>query len=144
MTLVPKPRHNKREIFKTLDAQTRVQKPNLLLIGDSLISNLSLFPKIWNDCFSQQNAKNLGIKGDKTQNVLWRIQNMYWPSTVSSVFILCGSNNIYVDIPEDIARGILLCGNSARNHSTESVKNILYILPRCRGKSIDRDKFVAG
>jgi len=143
MTLVPKPRHNKREIFKKLDAQTRVQKPNFLLIGDSLISNLSLFPKIWNDCFSQQNAKNLGIKGDKTQNVLWRIQNMYWPSTVSSVFILCGTNNINVDTPEDIARGILLCGNSVRNYSTESVINILPLLPRGRGNSLERYKIVA-
>ena len=45
----------------------------MLIVGDSLVSNLSRYPEIWRKYFINQGALNFGIDGDKAQNVLWRV-----------------------------------------------------------------------
>ena len=69
---------------------------NILLIEDSLISNITRYEDVWSDYFSKHNMLNFGIPGDKIQNLLWRIKNLEFPlnSTLSCIFILCGTNNV--------------------------------------------------
>ena len=112
----------------------------LVLIGDSLISNLCLFPEIWENYFLSHNSLNLGVGGDKTQNVLWRVQNMSFPQSVKNVFVLCGVNNIDSNTPEDIAQSILLCGTSLKSKISNSIITIISILPRDRSHSMRREK----
>ena len=50
---------------------------------------------------------NCGVCGDKVQKVLWRAQNL---PAVKSVAILCDTNNLHLDAPEDIADGIIEIG----------------------------------
>ena len=133
--LVPQPRYSKIDIFKKQAILLKNVMPKLLLIGDSLISNLSLFPEIWKKYFLQHEALNLGVRGDKTQNVLWRIKNMTWPNTVSSIFILSGTNNLGADSPLDTAQSIILCGISASKHSPNLTVTVLSLLPRDKSNS---------
>ena len=42
-----------------------------ILIGDSLMTGLHRYYKIWNNFFKAIDALNCGIGGDKVQNVLW-------------------------------------------------------------------------
>ena len=44
-------------------------KAKILVVGDSLLSNLSCYPKIWRK-FINHGALNFGIAGDKAQNIL--------------------------------------------------------------------------
>ena len=56
----------KRHIFLFEESEAKV-----ILIGDSLISNLSRYPDVWKNYFSIHNTLNFGIQGDKIQNILW-------------------------------------------------------------------------
>ena len=78
-----------------------------LLISDSIVSGLARYKQIQNKYFS--NTLNLGIVGDSTQNVLWRIRNT---RMVDSNFVVvhCGTNNIDFHQPEDIVDALLLIG----------------------------------
>ncbi len=56
----------------------RVKKGNvdLLMIGDSITHGWEGAGKeVWNKYYEKRNAVNLGISGDCTQHVLWRLEN---------------------------------------------------------------------
>ena len=44
---------------------------------------------------------------DRVQNVLWQAQNLPVVSSLKNVVILCGTNNLLQDSPEDIPDGIV-------------------------------------
>ena len=50
---------------------------------------------------------NFGIGGDRTQHVLWRLQNGEMECDVKVVVVLCGTNNIEKNTPGEIAQGVL-------------------------------------
>ena len=54
----------------------------MLIVGDSLVSNLSRYPKMWRKYFSNDGALNFGIAGDKAQNLLWRVNNLHFSSNL--------------------------------------------------------------
>ena len=65
-------------------------------------------PQVWNRHLAPPNAVNCGIRGDNTQNVMWRIEHMYLPATVSVGVIHCGINDInaassHENVPHKIA-----------------------------------------
>ena len=68
----------------------------MLIVVDSLVSNLSRYPEIWRKYFINHGALNFGIARDMTQKVLWRVNNLHFSSNLhlKYVFILCGTNNI--------------------------------------------------
>ena len=79
---------------------------NVLLIGDSIIKGLSRYPKIWSRYFNTMKALNFGVGGDRTQNVLWRVENGEIPLNAQMIVIHVGTNNTDRDEPKDIANGI--------------------------------------
>ncbi|XP_066915282.1 platelet-activating factor acetylhydrolase IB subunit alpha1-like [Clytia hemisphaerica] len=71
----------------------RLQKPNVLFVGDSLIQRLE-DTETWEDTIKPLNAVNAGIGGDRTEHVLWRLQNgLLQHCKPKVVVILCGTNN---------------------------------------------------
>ena len=67
---------------------------------------LNQYQNVWNRKFSF-NTLNCDIGGDKVQNVLWRAHNLPAVKNIKNVVILCVSNNLHLDAPEDIADGII-------------------------------------
>lgn len=55
-------------------ASAKNQDPDVVLIGASIIQLTQCYP-IWNEKFVRLNSLNFGISGDRTQDVLWRVQN---------------------------------------------------------------------
>ena len=102
--------------FREQNCLLNQSSSNILLIGDSIISTLGRYLEIWKKNFSSQNTLNFGIPGDKIQHVLWRIQNLNFPNSFSIqyIFILCGTNNLDHNTPEELAEGIILSGISAK------------------------------
>ena len=97
MSIAPLPRfsnvkwlnsHNKHGHSKTIG------KYSTLLIGDSLIADLSLYSDIWNRYFKPLNAINCGIGEDRVQNILWRCQNLPLSPHLQNAVIMRGTNNI--------------------------------------------------
>ena len=42
---------------------------------------------------------NLGIGGDRVENVLWRAISLLLPSSVRNIVVQCATNNISTDSP---------------------------------------------
>ena len=61
------------------------------LIGDSLIAALHRYHKIWNNFSKLTDALDCGIRGDKVQNVLWRLP---MSTFLKNDVFLCGTNNL--------------------------------------------------
>ena len=73
MALIPTERFNKSNwiiIMITLVFIIQNAKPNTLLLGDSIVAGLSRYPNVWNEYFALINTLNLGIGGDRVENVL--------------------------------------------------------------------------
>ena len=84
----------------------RTSNANVLLIGDSIILGLSRYPKIWSRYFNTMKALNFGVGGERTQNVLWRVENGEIPLNAQMIVIHVGTNNTDRDDPKDIANAI--------------------------------------
>ena len=81
---------------------------------------------------------NCGIGGDRIQHVLWRAVNLPVSSNLTNVVVLCGTNNLLLDSPKDIADGILEIARSFEiNYSGVNVI-ICGILPRDDSWSVNR------
>lgn len=65
--------------------QTKSKKIDLCLLGDSITQ---MWPgDLFGKYFGKYNAVNFGIGGDKTQNVLWRLENGELQGTSPKVIV---------------------------------------------------------
>jgi lysophospholipase L1-like esterase len=82
----------------------------VLFTGDSITDAWRNNParKIWDATFAPLKAANFGISGDRTQHVLWRLQNGEFEGlTLPKVVVLMiGTNNIGQKDPESAASAI--------------------------------------
>ena len=60
--------------------------------------------------FKTIEALNCDIGGNKVQNALWLVQNLHISSSLKNTVILCDTNNLHQDSPEDIVNGIIEIG----------------------------------
>jgi platelet-activating factor acetylhydrolase IB subunit beta/gamma len=76
---------------------------DLVLLGDSLAAGWD--PKMW----LPKSVVNLGIRGDRTQHVLWRLSVKNWSSLrPRNVLIMLGTNNLSAgDKPCAIISGLI-------------------------------------
>ena len=77
--------------------QRRTEGPiDLLFLGDSITEGWSGRGKaVWESNYANLNAANFGIGGDRTQHVLWRIDNGELDGISPKVLVLLiGTNNI--------------------------------------------------
>ena len=111
-SLSPTPKNGKHgwyEQFWKHNLLLNKSKAKLLIIGDSLVPNLSRYPEIWRKYFSNHRVLNFGIAGGKAQNVLWRVNNLHFSSDLhlKYIFIFCSTKNIDHKSPQSIASTII-------------------------------------
>ena len=64
-------------------------KPNTLILGDSIVAGLRRYPKVWNGYLAPMSVLNLGIGGDRVENVLLPL---LIPGKLGPSKIDCGDN----------------------------------------------------
>lgn len=81
---------------------------DLVFIGDSITQGWEGRGKaIWAKNYGNRNAVNLGIGGDRTQHVIWRLQNGNLKGiSPKAAVIMIGTNNSGSNTPEQIAEGV--------------------------------------
>ena len=88
----------------------RVAKGNvdLILIGDSITHGWEgQGKKIWEQYYTKRNAVNLGIGGDRTQHVIWRLDNGNIKGiSPKAAVVMIGTNNSGNNTPQEIADGL--------------------------------------
>ena len=76
---------------------------SVVVVGDSNVASLRFYPTKWRNFILRHKTINLGIGGDRVENVLWRINNVVLPKSVTSVVIHCGTNNINTSSSDEIS-----------------------------------------
>ena len=128
------------EKFKQDNFLLQESPVKVILIGDSLISNLSRYPDVWKNYFSIHNMLNFGIQGDKIKNILWRLNNLNFSKNCSMkyVFIL-GGTNVDHNSPEEIANGLITSALSAQTQCQNTKVVIIPLLPRGTKNSLRQE-----
>jgi len=109
----------------------RSGKIDLLFLGDSITQGWTTTGlEVWNKNFAADHPANFGISGDRTQNLLWRINNGEVDRINPRVVVLLiGTNN--TDYPwEDIARADRKIVGEIRERLPGSKLLLLGIFPR--------------
>ena len=112
----------------------RVDKGNvdLIFIGDSITQAWEGAGKnVWKKHYESRNAVNLGISGDRTQHVLWRLENGNIDDISPKLaVIMIGTNNANDDEPANTAAGIIEIVRKLRADLPETKILLLAVFPR--------------
>jgi lysophospholipase L1-like esterase len=103
----------------------------LAFLGDSIIEGFD--NAVWNEFYARYRPLRLGIGGDKTQQVLFRIEQGELDGLGSKlVVLLIGTNNFGLGdaTPESVARGIAAVVKAVQSKLPEARLLLLGILPR--------------
>jgi beta-glucosidase len=112
----------------------RVKQGNvdLIVIGDSITQGWENAGKeVWAKSYAPRNAVNLGIGGDRTQHVLWRLDHGNIDGIKPKLAVLMiGTNNSGTNTSEQIAEGVTAIVKKLRDKLPETKILILAIFPR--------------
>jgi beta-glucosidase len=107
-------------------------RAQIVFLGDSITQGW--FPVIWEQFYAHRAALNLGVTGDFTQGMLWRLQQGgQWPSTLRpkiAVLLIGTNNSLNAQQPEDTALGVAEIVRLIRQKSPGTRVLIVGILPR--------------
>ena len=125
-----KERHEQKlELAKTA-------KADLLFIGDSITQGWEKrVPKLWEETYEQENAFNIGFSGDRTEHVLWRLDNGAMDNMQPKVaVIMIGTNNTghVMQKAEETAAGIKAILERVHKISPNTEILLLAVFPRGR------------
>lgn len=112
----------------------RVKKGNvdLVFIGDSITQGWEGGGrKVWEEHYGKRNAVNLGISGDRTQHVIWRLQNGNLDKISPKLaVIMIGTNNAGSNTPQQIAEGTAEIVKTIRKTCPKTKILLLATFPR--------------
>ncbi len=119
---------------------------DLLFIGDSITQGWEGAGKeAWEKHFGKRKPMNAGIGGDRTQHVLWRLENGNIKGiTPKAAILMIGTNNSGVNTSEEIAAGITAIVAKLRKELPETKILLLAIFPRGADKSDAKRKVNEG
>jgi lysophospholipase L1-like esterase len=133
-TVQPAPRTNawwqKRQ--EQLNANVAKGGAQLLMIGDSITQGWEGSGKeVWKKYYDNRHAVNLGIGGDQTQHVLWRLEHGNLDGIHPKLAVLMiGTNNSGSNTPDQIAAGVRAIVEKLRSSVPETKVLVLAIFPR--------------
>jgi beta-glucosidase len=133
----------RHESFNKKVAQGNV---DLVFIGDSITQGWEGNGKdIWAKYYGERNAVNLGIGGDRTQHVIWRLDNGNLKDiTPKAAVIMIGTNNSGSNSSQEIAEGVKKIVEQIRNKSPKTKILLLAVFPRGATKDDARRKVNQG
>ena len=120
---------------RTLASEARRTDPRVVFLGDSITQGWSGEGRAeWNARFAPLGAANLGIGGDRTQNILWRIGDGALDGLRPELVVLkIGVNNLWAEVQEcgadRVADGVAACVAAIQTRCPDTKVLVLGILP---------------
>ncbi len=115
----------------------------LIFIGDSITQGWGggAGRAVWDRYYAPRKAVNLGIGGDRTQHVLWRLDHGELDGIHPKVaVVMIGTNNISTNSPDEIAAGIKLVVGRVRDKLPKTKVLLLGVFPRSATPDARRDR----
>lgn len=104
---------------------------DLLWLGDSITAGWEKVPHIWEAHYGRRRAANFGLGGDRTQHVIWRIENGELDAIAPKlVVLLLGTNNSGSHSAPEIIAALGKIVTLIRTKLPESKVLLLGIFPR--------------
>jgi len=123
---------------------------DLVFVGDSITDGWrGGGSSVWQKFFAPLNALNLGISGDATQHVLWRMHNGELDGYEARLFVIMIGTNNGGDSAADVAAGITAIVKSIKDKQPQARILLLAIFPRgekpdaTRAKNDDVNRIIA-
>jgi len=119
---------------------------DLIFIGDSITQGWEGRGKnVWAKFYGKRNAVNLGIGGDRTQHVIWRLDNGNLKNiTPKAAVIMIGTNNAGSNTSQQIADGVEAIVKQLRNKTPKTQILLLAVFPRGANPADKRRKVNEG
>src|SRR4029079_16955804 len=131
--IVPAPREgNWMKRHESFNERVKQGNVDLIFIGDSITQGWEGNGKtVWAEYYAKRNAVNLGIGGDRTQHVLWRLDHGNIDSINPKLAgLMTGTNNASTNTSEQIAEGVKLIVEKLRAKLPNTKVLVLGIFPR--------------
>ena len=118
---------------------------DVAVVGDSITARWR-GGELWAKHWGSYRAVNMGIGGDRTQNVLWRLQNGGLDGYKAKLFVvMIGTNNLFdkTTEPPDVAAGIKAILELIQSKQPQAKVLLLGIFPRGAKPNPGREKIAA-
>ncbi|XP_013775086.1 platelet-activating factor acetylhydrolase IB subunit beta-like isoform X1 [Limulus polyphemus] len=109
-----------------MEAEER--EPEVVLIGDFTIAMLA-HTEVWEKYFVSMHCLNFGISEDKTQNVLWRIENGEIETMNPKIIVLSVGANNYENTAQEVVEGVRACVTAIRSYHNSAEIVVLKLFP---------------
>ena len=133
ITPASRPAESWQKRHKAMNERVKQGNVDLLIIGDSITQGWEKAGKeAWDQYYKNRNAVNLGISGDQTQHVLWRLENGNIDGiSPKAAMLMIGTNNANnKQSAEDVAAGVKAIVELLREKLPEMKILVLGIFPR--------------
>jgi len=119
------------------EVKEKAGKVDVLFVGDSITDGWhGGGKKVWAENFEPMKAFNIGIGGDRTQHVIWRLQNGEVAGISPKVaMLMIGTNNLGSNTNEEIVDGITACVKEIHKQLPSTKVLLLGVFPRGREAS---------
>jgi lysophospholipase L1-like esterase len=128
----PSPRNDWIERHNGFVARARDGGIDVLFVGDSITDGWRNRGKaVWAERYEPLKSANFGIGGDKTEHVLWRLQNGELEGfKPKAAVLMIGTNNTPRDSAAQIAEGVTAIVKEIRQRTPDTKILLLAIFPR--------------
>ncbi len=110
VAVVPVPKEDADWLKRNQSMQEQLTSagPAVLWIGDSIVERFEKGGKpVWDQYYAHRKAVNLGISGDRTEHVLWRLDHYDFGALQPKLaIVMIGQNNGGDNTAEEIAEGV--------------------------------------
>jgi len=132
--LKPEPRQDKwwQDRHQSMNERVKQGNVDLIFVGDSITQGWEAAGlETWAEYYADRNAVNLGISGDKTEHVLWRLDNGNIDGISPKLaVVMIGTNNTGRDSAEQIGEGVIAIVKKLREKLPTTKVLLLAIFPR--------------
>lgn len=128
----PVPRNDWMVQHEGFNARAKKGDVDVVFLGDSITQGWGGAGKeIWTRRYAPLKAANFGIGGDRTQHVLWRVQNGNFDGITPKVVVLMiGTNNLGSNTPPQIAEGVTAIVKEIQTRTPATKILLLGVFPR--------------
>jgi len=130
--------HHALERFNLINEEAQQHAYSIIFFGDSITEDWD--SAIWQQYFVPYGALNAGIRGDRTEHLLWRIQHSNLNGrNPNAIVVLIGTNDVGRNRPADvIAEGIRAILEALRSQFPSARIVLLGLLPRSQSPGSPR------